>query len=111
MLQTYIQRGRREKEIQHQRIPSTVYTGWDQILTLYKTICNSLSHEKISEWSKVKAFACIISNVTQNIKLIFQGVENRVQRIHSSFLGKLGQGKWIILLCPTVGRVQNGRRT
>ena len=38
----------------------------------------------------------------------------RVKRIHSSphpYLEKLGQGKWIILLCQTVGQVQNGRWT
>ena len=31
--------------------------------------------------------------------------------VRSSLLGKLGQGKWIILLCLTARRVQNGRRT
>ena len=39
---------------------------------------------------------------------------NRVQRIQSSarpYQENLGQVKWIILLCLTVGRVQNGRRT
>ena len=39
---------------------------------------------------------------------------NRVQRIHSSgrpYKEKPSQGKWIILLCLTAGRVQNGRRT
>ena len=43
----------------------------------------------------------------------FGGI-SRVQRIHSSacpYWEKLGQGKWIILLCLTVGRVQNGRWT
>ena len=33
------------------------------------------------------------------------------QLVRSSLLGKTCQGKWIIFLCLTVGRVQNGRCT
>ena len=31
--------------------------------------------------------------------------------VRSSLLGKTWLGKWIILICLTVGQVQNGRRT
>ena len=39
---------------------------------------NLLPDNKILDWSKLKAFADDQSNVTQNIKVVFHGIENIV---------------------------------
>ena len=41
-------------------------------------LINSLPDEKISDWSKLKAFADDKLNVTQNIKVVSHSIENIV---------------------------------
>ena len=43
-------------------------------------IINPLLDDNISDWSKLKAFADDKLNVTQNIKVVFHGIENMVEK-------------------------------